>query len=157
MQASVLELVLNPTMSKLEEDSRVATGKQPRGRKILPLISEFEKQKIIRCRDSDVPLLDDKNRLTADFCGVPTGSQLLRKAPVNKGESTKSKTMWVFAIFRDPSQAGQRCTTPFRQFSCSAPRDLESGLQYSLETSLADSEKETGKAAVLATWCNRVG
>ena len=98
MQASMLELVLNPTMSKPAEDSRVATYKQPRGRKIPPLISEFDETKIIRCRNSDEPKLDDKNRLTSDFYGVPAG-KLLRKAPVDKGDS---KTMWVFGIFRDP-------------------------------------------------------
>ena len=69
------KLVLNPAMSKSAEDSRVATYKQPRGRKIPPLVSEFGETKIIRCRDSEVPALDDKNRLTADFYGVPAGME----------------------------------------------------------------------------------
>ena len=99
MQASMLELALNPSMSKPAEDSRVATCKQPRGRKIPPLISEFVETKVIRCRNSDEPKLDDKNKLTADFYGVPAGSKMLRKAPVDKGEAGIYKTI---GIFREP-------------------------------------------------------
>ena len=84
MQASMLELAFNPVMSKPAEASRVATYKQPRGRKIPPLISEFVETKVIRCRNSDEPKPDDKNKLTADFYGVPAGSKMLRKAPVDK-------------------------------------------------------------------------
>ena len=102
MQASTLELALNSEMSKPAGDSRVATYTQPRGRKIPPLISEFVETKVIRCRSSDEPKLDDKNKLTADFYGVPAGSKMLRKAPVDKGEAGIYKTMWVFGIFREP-------------------------------------------------------
>ena len=102
MQASILELAVNPVMQSLAEDSRVATYKQPRGRKIPPLISEFVDTKIVRCRNGDEPKLDDKSKLTSDFYGVPSGSKMLRKAPVDKGNTKLPKTMWVFGIFRDP-------------------------------------------------------
>ena len=160
MQATVLELVLNPTMSKLEEDSRVATGKQARGRKIPPLISEFDETKIIRRRDGDAPLLDDKNHLTADFHGVPTGSKLLWKAPVNKGESTKSKTMRVFGIFRDLAsflKLAKDVQHPFDSFRAVPPEILKVVRNIFFRTSFVDYEKETGKAAVLAAWCKRIG
>ncbi len=128
LQASVLELSLNPTMAKLEEDSRVATCKQPRGRKSPPLVSEFAETKIIRCRNSDLPTLDDKNRLTADFYGVPAGSKLLRKAPVDKGKSTMNKTMWVFGIFKDPSaflKLAKDVQHPFDSFRAVPPEILK--------------------------------
>ena len=115
MQASVLELPLNPTMAKLEENSRVATCKQPRGRKIPPLVSEFAETKIIRCRNSDLPALDDKNRLTADFYGVPAGSKLLRKAPVDKGEVNYEQNyvgLWYFQGSVGFSQTCKRCSAP---------------------------------------------
>ena len=102
MQASILELAVNPVMQSLAEDSRVATYKQPRGRKIPPLISEFVDTKIVRCRNGDEPKLDDKSKLTSDFYGIPSGSKMLRKAPVDKGNTKLPKTMWVFGIFRDP-------------------------------------------------------
>ena len=128
MQASMLELALNPTMSKPAEDSRVATYKQPRGRKIPPLISEFDETKIIRCRNSDEPKLDDKNRLTADFYGVPAGSKLLRKAPVDKGGSNTHKTMRVFGIFRDPLAflaIAKEVQHPFDSFRAVPPEILK--------------------------------
>ena len=101
----------SPTMLRLEEDPRVATGKQPRGQKFPPVISEFDETKTIRCRDIDAPLLDDKNRRVADFYGVPTGSKLLRKAPVNKGDPSRptarlcgslvsSETLLLFSSWR---------------------------------------------------------
>ena len=112
-------------MSKPAEDSRVATYKQPRGRKIPPLISEFDETKIIRCRNSDEPKLDDKNRLTSDFYGVPAGSKLLRKAPVDKGDA---KTMWVFGIFRDPLTfltIAKEVQHPFDNFRAVPPEILK--------------------------------
>ena len=161
MQASVLDLALNPAMSKPAEDSRLATYKQPRRRKIPPLISEFDETKIIRGRNSDEPKLDDKNRLTADFYGVPAGSKLLRKALVDKGDSNIHKTMWVFGIFRNPLTfltIAKEVQRPFDSFRAVPPEilNLESGLQYSFKTPFADYEEETGKAATLETLCERV-
>ena len=106
----------------------MATYKQPRGRKVPPLISEFNETKIIRCRNSDEPKLDDKNRLTADFYGVPTGSKMLRKAPVDKGDSNLQKTMWVFGIFRDPFgflTIAKEVQHPFDSFRAVPPEILK--------------------------------
>ena len=128
MQASMLELALNPAMAKPAEDARVATCKQPRGRKVPPSLSEFDETKIIRCRNSDEPKLDDKNRLTADFYGVPKGSKMLRKAPVDKGDSNLQKTMWVFGIFRDPSgflTIAKEVQHPFDSFRAVPPEILK--------------------------------
>ena len=73
-------------------------------------------------------MLDEKNRLTADFYGVPTGRKLLREAPVNKGESTKSKTMCVFGIFRDPAsflKLAKNVQHPFGSFRAVPPEILK--------------------------------
>ena len=101
MQAGTFVSNLNPSMSGKDEDPRVATHKQPRGRKVPALVSEFETTKTIRTRLQDCPKLDDKNRLTTPFYDIPVGSKLLRRAPVNKGKDMEKYILWVFGIFRD--------------------------------------------------------
>ena len=100
MHASSLDMVLNPEMSE-KDDPRVATYKQPRGRKVPAVVAEFESTKTIRTRFEDCPKLDDKNKLTSSFYGIPIGSKLLRRAPVSKGQTTEKNMLWVFGIFRD--------------------------------------------------------
>ena len=105
-----------------------ATYKQPRGRKIPPLISEIDETKIIRYRHSDEPKLDDKNCLTADLYGVPAGSKLLRKASVDKGDFNIHKTMWVFGIFSDPVAfltIAKEVQHPFDSFRAVSPEVLK--------------------------------
>ena len=115
MHASSLDIALNPEMSGKDEDPRVATHKQPRGRKVPAVVPEFESTKTIRTRFEDCPKLDDKNKLTSSFYGTPVGSKLLRRAPVNKGQTTEKNMLWVFGIFRDAGSflklAGQECAT----------------------------------------------
>ena len=84
-------------MSKPVEDSRVATLSNLVVVRFLVWHQNLWKQKL-----SVEPKLDDKNKLTADFCGVLVGSKMLRKAPVDKGDAGINKTMCVFGIFREP-------------------------------------------------------
>ena len=56
---------------------KVATNKQPRGRKLPQLLSEFDSVKTIRSSISDEPPLSDKRTLTRPYHGIPAGSKLL--------------------------------------------------------------------------------
>lgn len=104
-------LTLNPSMEDhtILIDPRVATLKQPRGRKVPPIISEFLQTKTVRVSWSDEPCLDDKQCTTAPFHGVPTGSKLLRTAKGKRGldnddDNNDDKCLRVFGIFRDMMQ-----------------------------------------------------
>ena len=66
-------------------DARVATHKQPRGRKIAPLVPEYVQVKTVRTLLQDEPLLSDKWTLLEPFAGVPAGSKLLRCAKAKRG------------------------------------------------------------------------
>ena len=102
-EANCLHLALNPGVddSQVNIDARVATGKQPRGRKLPPLITEFATTRTIRSADLDEPILDEKQHLVHQYHGVPSGSKLLRTAKGKRGEpgNDDSLTLRVFGIY----------------------------------------------------------
>ena len=83
-------------------DARVATNKQPRGRKLPPIISEYGEVKTVRSISGDDPLLTDKRTLLEAFHGVPPGSKLLREAKAKRGQTGQddSYIIRVFGIYR---------------------------------------------------------
>ena len=68
-------------------DARVVTHKQPRGRKIAPLVPEYAQAKTVQPLSQDEPLLSDKRTLPEPFAGVPAGSKLLRCAKAKRGNA----------------------------------------------------------------------
>ena len=106
LAANSLEITLNPQVNSdnVPLDARVATGKQPRGRRIPPIVAEFQETKTIRSTVNDEPVLDDKHCLVKSFHSIPVGSKLLRTAQVKGGETTRDNnkflTLRVFGIYR---------------------------------------------------------
>ena len=80
----------------------MASGKQPRGRRLAPLVPEFYYVKTVRVLLSDQPSLDHKGCLLHDFHGFPVGSKQLRVAKAKRGESGSSTMMQlrVFGVYR---------------------------------------------------------
>ena len=98
LAANSMDYVLNPQSSTdVAVDSRVAAGKQPRGRRVAPLVSEFEYTKTKTTGSK--PVLNDKKCLLQPFFDIPAGSKLLRSAPVKNGD--KQQSLWVFGVYRD--------------------------------------------------------
>lgn len=87
-------------------DPRVATNKQPRGRKIPPIVSEYFCTRTVRAPVGEQPELDDKNILRAPFHDIPTGAKLLRNAKAKRGfsDDSTSSCLWVFGLFRSMQQ-----------------------------------------------------
>ena len=102
-------------------DARVATHKQPRGRKIAPLVPEYAQVKTVRTLSQDEPLLSDKRTLLEPFAGVPAGSKLLRCAKAKRGNAGDEDqfVIRVFGIYRtmqDFSNWQQNVIHPFDSF-----------------------------------------
>ena len=82
-------------------DARVATNKQPRGRKLPPLLSEFDTVKTVRSSFDDEPALSDKRTLTQPYHGIPVGSKLLRWAKAKRGQAGEDNAVIrIFGIYR---------------------------------------------------------
>ena len=83
-------------------DARVGTHKQPRGRKLPSLVSEFHAVRTVRTLLTDEPTLSDKRTLLVVFHGIPEGSKLLRCAEAKSGErdSEEKYVLRVFGIYR---------------------------------------------------------
>ena len=83
-------------------DARVATNKQPRGRKLQPIIADYAEVKTVRTPTCDEPMLSDKKVLLQAFHGVPSGSKLLRVAKAKRGQSGDDDcyVIRVFGIYR---------------------------------------------------------
>ena len=79
-------------------DARVATHKQPRGRKIPPLLPEYLQVLTVRTPVHEEPLLSDKRTLLEPFAGVPAGSKLLRFAKAKRGNAGDD-TQFVIRVF----------------------------------------------------------
>ena len=83
-------------------DARVATNKQPRGRKLQPIIAEYAEVKTVRTLACDEPQLSDKRVLLQQFHGIPGGSKLLRTAKAKRGHSGDDDchVIRIFGIYR---------------------------------------------------------
>ena len=109
-----------PPAETLDEDmdhatllQRVATGKQPRGRKLPPLVAEFARTEVVESNNCELQKhLDSTGKLASRFFQVPKGSKLLSQtrikreskessAPVNSSESQVS---YVFGVYRTPEE-----------------------------------------------------
>ena len=82
-------------------DARVATNKQPRGRKLPPLLSEFDNVKTVRSLSADEPALSDKRTLTQPYHGIPVGSKLLRWAKAKRGQAGEDNAVFEFLEYTD--------------------------------------------------------
>lgn len=91
-----------PSQTTTDVDARVASGKQPRGRRLAPLVPEFHYVKTVRVLLSDQPSLDHKGCLLHEFHDIPVGSKQLRVAKAKRGESGSSTMMQlrVFGVYR---------------------------------------------------------
>ena len=91
-----------PSQTTTDVDARVASGKQPRGRRLAPLVPEFHYVKTVRVLLSDQPSLDHKGCLLREFHDIPVGSKQLRVAKAKRGESGSSTMMQlrVFGVYR---------------------------------------------------------
>eukprot|EP00435_Cladocopium_sp_Y103_P013398 s4340_g3.t1 len=98
---------LNPSINSKEPsiDARVATQKQPRGRKLPPLVAEFDSVRTVRTLTTDEPQLSDKRTLVAPYHGIPPGSKLLRVAIAKRGQSgdDEIQMLRIFGIYRSMS------------------------------------------------------
>eukprot|EP00435_Cladocopium_sp_Y103_P066931 s1136_g29.t1 len=98
----------NPGLSAQDAniDARVATSKQPRGRKLPQLVSECASVRTIRAEASDEPLVSDKRTLSAPFHGIPAGSKLLRSAKAKRGQAgtNEPQMIRVFGIYRSMAE-----------------------------------------------------
>ena len=83
-------------------DARVATHKQPRGRQIASLVSEYACVKTVRTAVQEEPLLTEKQTLLEVFHNIPAGSKLLRTAKAKRGSSEDDHhfVIRVFGIYR---------------------------------------------------------
>ena len=106
--AGFTEADLNPSFSAndFNVDARVATNKQPRGRKLPPIVAEYAKVITVRTPRDDEPHLTDKRTLlspyhglyllVANFCGVLKW----------KGHVTMMIAIWFeFLAYTDPLQS----------------------------------------------------
>ena len=106
-KAGALGMALNPEVDPQRAlvAARVATNKQPRGRKLAPILSEFERTMTVRVKINDVPCVDSKNLLETPYRSVPSGSKLLRMAKgkrgVDDGDFGSDECIRVFGIYRD--------------------------------------------------------
>ena len=113
LAANSMDYVLNPqALPDNSVDARVATGKQPRGRRIAPIVSEFAYTQTKT--SASKPVLDDKKCLVRPFYDIPAGSKLLRTAPVKKGNSQQS--LWVFGVYRDAKAFCEVALSVFHPF-----------------------------------------
>ena len=103
-------------------DARVAAGKQPRGRKIRAIISEYGRVQLVTVPKNKPPKLCDKHLLCHPFHDVPAGSKLLRSSPAKRGSSGTNvpSITYVFGVFRECKQFfkdAQSLMHPFDSFS----------------------------------------
>ena len=87
-------------------DARVATHKQPRGRKIAPLVPEYAQVKTVRTLSQDEPLLSDKRTLLDLRCA---------KAKRGNAGDEDQFVIRVFGIYRtmqDFFKLATKCHTP---------------------------------------------
>ena len=99
-------------------DARVATHKQPRGRKIAALVPEYAQVQTVRTPVHDEPLLSDKRILLEAFAGVPAGSKLLRFAKAKRGNAGDDTqfVIRVFGIYRTMQDFFQLSTNVLHPF-----------------------------------------
>ena len=99
-------------------DARVATHKQPRGRKIAALVPEYAQVQTVRTPVHDEPLLSDKRILLEVFAGVPAGSKLLRFAKAKRGNAGDDTqfVIRVFGIYRTMQDFFQLSTNVLHPF-----------------------------------------
>ena len=84
----------------INQRGTVALQKQPRGRKMPPVMSEFAAQTTVQ--STDMPPLDSKGCLLRAFHGVPMHSKLLSFSKVG-GNSGEHKITCKFGIYRSPT------------------------------------------------------
>lgn len=113
----------------------IALQKQPSGRRMPPLISEFERFETITA--ATMPVTDSKGCLTACLQHVPTGSKLLSFA--KRGEDESSFVL-KFGIYRTPWQWIDRALAlkhPFDTFHA-VPDQMLDVLSFILTTAPAE-------------------
>ena len=141
---SVVQNALNLFPQKLEADHHsvainhkgmIALQKQPAGRRMPPLISEFAAFSTVVA--SSMPATNTKGCLTACFQHVPEGSKLLSFSKRGEGETS---FVLKFGIYRSPIQWVEKSLMlqhPFDNFHA-VPDQMLDVLFYILTTAPAD-------------------
>ena len=125
----------DPSNVAVNHKGMIAMQKQPAGRRMPPLISEFERFETIIA--ASMPTTDAKGCLTACLQHVPSGSKLLSFSKKGDGESS---LVLKFGIYRTPMTWIDRSLTlhhPFDNFHA-VPDQMLDVLFFILTTSPAD-------------------
>ena len=125
----------DPSNVAVNHKGMIAMQKPPAGRRMPPLISEFERFETIIA--ASMPTTDAKGCLTACLQHVPSGSKLLSFSKKGEGESS---LVLKFGIYRTPMTWIDRSLTlhhPFDNFHA-VPDQMLDVLFFILTTSPAD-------------------
>ena len=97
----------SPTPLPLNLRGSIALGKQPRGRQLPPLVSEFKHLATFAL--ASLPALDDKQKLLEPFRGLPAGSKLItplkKRGTAERGDQNQDEKpclQYTFGVYRSP-------------------------------------------------------
>lgn len=139
-----------------KHQSNIAVGKQPRGRRMPPLLSEFVAKQMITSPVD--PPWNSKACLLHDFHGVPAGGKLLSRVE-KLGDHGESQFVCVFGIHRTPImwiKDAEKLEHPFDRYYSAPDQMLELVFDILMTSPAVVAEARAKKIRLWLNWAKEL-